>query len=159
MAFAAHTTFIKPPRSNNFAPRPNGAVANTSAKESVIGPGLVFEGSLTGAGDIRVAGQIKGDVRLDGSLTLDAGARITGGVSANSVTIAGPLEGNIESSGDVKLLETGQLIGDVRAKFLIAAMGSRMRGNVEFGWGEPEVKAADKKPITAGANWTEPARE
>ena len=153
-----YDTAIEPPQPNNIAPRPNGAVAKTSEMESVIGPGAVFEGILTGAGDIRIAGQIKGDVRLEGNLTLAAGARITGGVSANSVTIAGQLEGNIQSSGDVKLLETGQLIGDVRAKFLMAALGSRMRGHVEFGWDAHEVRAAENKPMTAAANGTESVR-
>jgi cytoskeletal protein CcmA (bactofilin family) len=73
---------------NNIAPRPNGAVTNTSKMESVIGPGVVFEGNFTGEGDIRIAGQIKGDVRLKGNLILAAGARITGDVSAYSVRLA-----------------------------------------------------------------------
>jgi hypothetical protein len=52
----------------------------------------------------------------------------------------------------VKLLESGQLIGDVKAKFLVAALGSRMRGHVEFGWDEPELRAPDKKSTSTVAN-------
>jgi cytoskeletal protein CcmA (bactofilin family) len=35
-------------------------------------------------------------------------------------------------------LESGQVIGDLKAKTLTVAAGSRMRGNVEFGWNESD---------------------
>ena len=141
----------------NIAPRPIGPLTNTTKIESVIGPGVVFEGDFSGDGDIRIAGKIKGDLRLKGNLILDAGARITGGVSADNVTIGGQLEGNIQASGHVKLLETAQLIGDVQAKFLVAALGSRMRGHVEFGWDEPEVKVTGQRARAPAANGAQPA--
>jgi cytoskeletal protein CcmA (bactofilin family) len=139
------------------APRPNDLLPNTGKLESVIGPGVAFEGNFTGEGDIRIAGQIQGDVRLKGNVLLDAGARITGEVCANSVTIGGHLEGNVQAPGHVKLLETGQLIGDVKAKFLMAALGSRMRGHVEFGWDEPPARTAETKMRSAAANGPPPA--
>jgi cytoskeletal protein CcmA (bactofilin family) len=53
--------------------------------------------------------------------------------------VSGEVNGNIVSSGQVKLLETGQLTGDLKASTLTVAAGSRMRGNVEFGWSGAEV--------------------
>jgi cytoskeletal protein CcmA (bactofilin family) len=41
----------------------------------------------------------------------------------------------------VELLETGVLKGDVKARSFTVAAGSKMRGQVEFGWDE----ASDKK--------------
>ena len=55
------------------------------------------------------------------------------------VTIAGEIEGNIVASSHVRLLESGQLIGDLKAATLTVAAGSRMRGNVEFGWNASET--------------------
>ena len=49
------------------------------------------------------------------------------------------MDGNIVASAQVKLLEGGQLIGDVKAATLTVAAGSRMRGNVEFGWSPTEA--------------------
>jgi cytoskeletal protein CcmA (bactofilin family) len=123
--------------------------------ESVLGPGVVFEGNFTGDGDMRVAGQIHGDVRLKGSLTLDPGAHIVGAINASSVTLGGQVEGNIQASGHVKLLESGQLIGDVKAKFVVAALGSRMRGHVEFGWDDPDLRTAEER-VTTPVNGTHP---
>ena len=53
--------------------------------------------------------------------------------------IAGEVEGNVVASAQVKLLESGQLIGDLKATTLTVAAGSRMRGHVEFGWSEAQA--------------------
>ena len=103
-------------------------------KESLIGSELTIEGKIIGVGHVRVAGKFKGDVQVDGNLSIDAGAQVTGQVRARNVTIAGELQGNIEGANKVELLETGVLVGDVKASSLTVAAGSRMRGQVEFGW-------------------------
>ena len=61
-------------------------VAPRDGKESVIGADLTIEGKIDGAGHIRIAGRFKGDVNVEGNLTIDPGAKITGGVKANAVT-------------------------------------------------------------------------
>jgi cytoskeletal protein CcmA (bactofilin family) len=152
-----YDTVIETPAPGNITARPNGPSPSTHNIESLIGPGVVFEGNVSGEGDMRIAGQIRGEVRLKGNLTLAAGARITGGVSANTVTIGGQVEGNVQSPGHVRLLETGQLIGDVKAKFLMAALGSRMRGHVEFGWDHAEAPPEAKRTPAVAANGTQPS--
>jgi len=77
-----------------------------------------------------------GDVQIEGNLTIEQGAKITGGIRANSVAIAGEVEGNIEHAATVELLSTGVINGDVKAGTLTVAAGSRMRGRAEFGWGD-----------------------
>jgi cytoskeletal protein CcmA (bactofilin family) len=103
-------------------------------KESLIAEELTIEGKIEGAGHVRIAGRFKGDVHVQGNLTIEKGATVTGGVRANQVTIAGSLEGNIDSAQKVELLSTGVLTGDLSAESLTVAAGSRMRGKVEFGW-------------------------
>jgi cytoskeletal protein CcmA (bactofilin family) len=92
---------------------------------------------------VRIAGNFNGDVQVEGNLTIEAGARLTGQVRAHTVVVGGELEGNIEAASRVELLETGTLSGDLKAGSLTVAAGSRMRGRVEFGWeGKPGDKAA-----------------
>src|SRR6185503_5712679 len=105
-------------------------------KETVIAAGLTIDGKIEGAGHVRIAGRFKGDVNVDGNLTIDSGAKITGSVRADTVTIGGELEGNIDSASRVELLASGVLTGDLKAGSLTVASGSRMRGNVSFGWDE-----------------------
>jgi cytoskeletal protein CcmA (bactofilin family) len=105
-------------------------------RESVIASDITIEGKIDGAGHVRLAGRFKGDVNIQGDLTIDAGAKLTGSVRANSVVIGGEVEGNIDSAARVELLESGVLNGDLKAGLLTVAAGSRMRGRAEFGWND-----------------------
>ena len=123
------------PEPQAAAPAPaRGNVRQLS--ESLIAADLTIEGKIHGTGHVRIAGQFKGDVNVEGDLTIERGAKLTGGVRASKITIAGELEGNVESAQRVELLETGVLTGDLKAGSLTVAAGSRMRGQAEFGWDE-----------------------
>lgn len=115
---------------------PPRRLASQDARESVISSDITIEGKIEGTGHVRLAGRFKGDVHIQGDLTIDAGAKLTGGVRANSVIVGGEVEGNIESASRVELLSTGVLNGDLKAGTLTVAAGSRMRGRAEFGWGD-----------------------
>ena len=93
---------------------------------------------------MRIAGQFKGDVNVEGDLTIESGAKLTGGVRASKITIAGELEGNVEKAQRVELLETGVLTGDLKAGSFTVAAGSRMRGQVEFGWERSPARASER---------------
>jgi cytoskeletal protein CcmA (bactofilin family) len=114
------------------------------AKESLLSAGLTIEGKIEGTGHVRIAGNFKGDVNVQGNLTIEAGAKVTGGVRANTVVIGGELEGNIDAASRVELLQTGVLNGDLKAGSLTVAAGSRMRGRAEFGWDEKGGPLAEK---------------
>jgi cytoskeletal protein CcmA (bactofilin family) len=120
-------------------------------KESLIAADLTIEGKIEGTGHIRIAGKFKGDVNVQGDLTIETGAKLNGGVRAKKVTIAGELEGNIESASRVELLSSGVLVGDVKAGALTVAAGSRMRGNAEFGWEEAPAKGGKGNGTEPGA--------
>ena len=108
----------------------------SSMKESIIAAGLTIEGKIEGAGHVRIAGDFKGDVNVQGNLTIEPGARLTGGVKADTVVVGGQLDGNIDASSRVELLQTGVFNGELKAGSLTVAAGSRMRGKAEFGWDE-----------------------
>jgi cytoskeletal protein CcmA (bactofilin family) len=116
------------------APTPNRADA--PLKESIIAAGLTIEGKIDGAGHVRIAGDFKGDVNVQGNLTIESGAHVTGGVKADTVVVGGQLDGNIDASSRVELLQTGVFNGELKAGSLTVAAGSRMRGKAEFGWDE-----------------------
>src|SRR5215475_1195139 len=114
-------------------------------RESIISADLTIEGKIVGTGHVRIAGRFKGDVQVDGNLSLDSGARLEGHVKASIVSVGGELLGNIENAKRVELLETGVINGDVKAGSLTVAAGSRMRGQVEFGYeGEGRSKSESK---------------
>jgi cytoskeletal protein CcmA (bactofilin family) len=114
---------------------PARAPAREAARsESLIAPDIAIEGKIEGAGHVRIAGRFKGDVNVRGDLTIESGAKVAGSVRAEKVAIAGELEGNIEAASHVDLLQSGSLMGDLKAASLTVAAGSRMRGHADFGW-------------------------
>lgn len=116
--------------------------ARADGKESLIAAGLTIEGKIEGTGHVRIAGNFKGDVHVQGNLTIESGAHVTGGVRANTVIVGGELEGNIDAAARVELLQTGVLNGDLKAGSLTVAAGSRMRGRAEFGWDDKNKSGA-----------------
>jgi cytoskeletal protein CcmA (bactofilin family) len=129
------------PEKTNVAPlsadagrRPVKEAQRLDMKESVLASDLTIEGKIIGSGHVRIAGRFKGDVAVEGNVTLDTGAHLEGQVKAQVVVVGGELIGNIENAKRVELLEGGVINGDVKAGSLTVAAGSRMRGQVEFGW-------------------------
>jgi len=133
----------------DVAPSTTRRTAPRDAKESVIASDISITGKIDGTGHVRIAGRFEGDVHIQGDLTIDGGAKLNGSVRANSVTIGGEVEGNIESAASVEMLSTGVLTGDLKAGTLTVAAGSRMRGKVEFGWGDEHPAA--KSTLSLGS--------
>lgn len=135
------------------APAPIRSVDNgAAARESVIAADLTIEGKIEGSGHVRIAGKFKGDVKVQGNLTIEPGAKVSGGVSANKVTLAGELDGNIHSAQQVELQQSGVINGDLKAGTLTVAAGSRIRGHVECGWDKDGKSVAKpEKTESAGA--------
>ena len=141
----------EPPAAAEHAPAPAASApaapasiraVETPARESVIAADLTIEGKIEGAGHVRIAGKFKGDIKVQGNLTIDQGAKVSGGVSANKVALAGELDGNITSAQQVDVLPSGAINGDLKAGSLTVAAGSRIRGHVECGWGKDDKPAA-----------------
>ncbi|MEN9704345.1 MAG: hypothetical protein RLZZ393_224 [Pseudomonadota bacterium] len=135
------------PRVSAGAPRPEG---QRDRAESVIASGLTIEGKIAGQGHVRIAGRFKGDVQVDGNVHVDAGARVEGQVRATEITVSGELVGNIDGAKRVELRQGGMITGDVKAGSLTVAAGSRMRGQVDFGW-DDSTRGGDIKVRTPGA--------
>ena len=135
--FDSTPSIPEPKPAPTLAPSPAPTPARsmeTPARESVIAADLTIEGKIEGAGHIRIAGKFKGDVNVTGNLTIEPNASLTGQVNAKAIIIAGELNGNILGADKVELLESGVVNGDIKTGTLTVAAGSRMRGQVDFGW-------------------------
>lgn len=124
--------------------------APRTAQESVIASDVAIEGKITGAGNVRIAGRFTGDIAVEGDLSIEVGARVNGGIKARRVTVAGELEGNIDSAQRVEIVDSGSMVGDVKAGTVTVAPGARMRGMVEFGWGDDARKGGKSDTTEAG---------
>ncbi len=111
-----------------------------AALESLIAADVTIEGKVEGAGHVRIEGRFKGDVNVEGNVTIEQGAHVTGQINAASVVVSGEVNGNINAGSQVDLRETGVINGDVTAGLLTVAAGSKLCGQADFGWGKDESR-------------------
>ena len=148
LSFAEPTRHDAPPKPESVppptvAPVPRAGAAE-SRKESLIAADITIEGKIEGCGSVRIAGNFKGDVNVQGDLTIESGAKLTGSIRAANVTVAGELEGNVEEAARVELMQTAVVVGDVKGGTVAVAAGARMRGHTEFGWGDNKGSKSGK---------------
>lgn len=80
---------------------------------TLIGAECSFEGRLSLNGTIRIDGEFKGELNIDGNLFIGESGRIIGNINSTNVFIAGMVEGNIVAAGQLRIASSGKLFGDV----------------------------------------------
>lgn len=103
--------------------------------ETRIGQGCRIEGKLVFQGDLRVDGEIIGDVQADpahaGRLFLSAQGRIKGNVRVSAVVVGGEVLGNLHVSGRVELLAHARIIGDIAYASIKVRAGCSVTGQLK----------------------------
>nr|HPK64969.1 polymer-forming cytoskeletal protein [Thermoanaerobaculia bacterium] len=82
--------------SRGGGPRLEGGTG--AGEASLLAVGTRIEGLLCGSTEVILAGEVAGEVRLDGSLTVATSGRIKGPVMAARVRIAGRVEGDVHAT-------------------------------------------------------------
>ena len=128
------------------APRPGAAPAATTPGRglSTLSSDLAFEGNITGAGDLQIDGQIKGDVRVGRLIVGETGA-VEGNVSADYVEVRGRIVGGI-SGKQVKLIATAYVDGDITAEQMSIDIGAYFQGRVLQGRREAPAPTPAPRP-------------
>ncbi|HVU20829.1 MAG TPA: polymer-forming cytoskeletal protein [Rhizomicrobium sp.] len=100
---------------------------------SVISKALKITGQLESTEDIRIDGEVNGDVRAV-SVTVGNNARVKGNVYGETVELAGTVEGKIEAK-KVVLGGTARMTGDVVHQDIKIESGAFIDGHLkpEFG--------------------------
>ena len=107
----------------------NGHNGHNHKLETVLGPGVYYQGALNGAGGVRIEGGFDGTVNIKGQLYIAEGAKVTAEVQAGSITVGGNLKGNV-IAGKVEILSTGRIWGDIVTTAFATEEGAFLRGQV-----------------------------
>lgn len=104
----------------------------TERVTSVMGPGIVWKGSLSGSGGVRIEGAFEGEIALRGLLVIGATGRVTcPHLRANVVIIAGAVRGDITAE-KVEIRSTGRVWGDVITAAFSTEEGAFLRGQIRM---------------------------
>tara|TARA_Y100001980_G_C14437758_1_gene224650 strand:- start:359 stop:712 length:354 start_codon:yes stop_codon:yes gene_type:complete len=100
--------------------------------QTMIGLDVVIDGSVSLNNGIIVYGQIKGSLNTKGPVRLAKNAIVNGNIVGSDIRIAGIVEGDICSTGQVTLLKTCKVKGDITYKKLVVEDGAKFEGKCEI---------------------------
>lgn len=90
---------------------------------TIIAKGIIFNGTIQGEGIVQIEGQLEGEIRLKGSVTVTTTGSVKGPITADSVRIAGEVQGSITARDHLCLERTGSIHGDVSTSSLVVENG------------------------------------
>tara|TARA_B100000315_G_scaffold215939_1_gene215509 strand:+ start:22 stop:462 length:441 start_codon:yes stop_codon:yes gene_type:complete len=110
-----------------------------SSIKAYIGEDVIFKGSLSFDGVVRIDGKFEGNVKTNDTLIIGETGNVTAEITAGTVICKGKVEGNIIASTRIELHASSHVVGDVRTPALTMALESVFDGNCHMS-GKEEKK-------------------
>lgn len=111
---------------------------SSGAEVHVLGRGMRVKGRVTGDGDVRLEGEVEGEVKVTGQFEVGATGTFVGTLSASQVMIDGAVTGDVESTGPVHIRAGARVAGDVHASEVSLEEGASFRGRVDASFDLPD---------------------
>ena len=104
-----------------------------SAREAVIGKGVVVKGQIQSREDLTIQGEVEGSIEISGHrLTIDGQGNVRAGVKARTVEVQGSIEGQVEAMDKVYIRKGAKFVGDIRSGGIIIEDGGYIKGKVDL---------------------------
>ena len=120
---------------------------------SVLGAGIIWQGSINGSGGVRIEGMFEGQITLKGLLVIGETGKVTcENVRAVNVIVAGAVKGNI-SAQKVEIRSTGRVWGDIVTTAFATEEGAFLRGQirmedaVDLGFDNPDLTDTERRDV------------
>ncbi len=111
-------------------------IAN-AAKESqdtcVVATGTTIEGKFSSSENVRLDGQIKGEVKCTQRLVMGETGRIEGNIQTKDAIIMGTVEGELVVDGTLHLKSTAVIRGTITSKNMMVDEGAKYIGECKIG--------------------------
>ena len=104
-----------------------------SDETTIISNGVRIEGKVTSAGNIRVDGEIQGDISSKSNVVVGESGQVNGQINADSITIGGRVSGSVKAKDKLTLEAKANLKGDLFTKILVVEAGAKFDGKSKMG--------------------------
>ncbi|MFN3951454.1 MAG: polymer-forming cytoskeletal protein [Thermaurantimonas sp.] len=111
--------------------------------------GTIVNGTIESEGDLRIDGEIQGEITIKGKLVIGVEGKIVGNVKCTSSKIEGKLIGDITAAEAVHMITQSYVEGNVITNRLIVDEGSVFNGRCRMTTGEKLNKKSDPEKINA----------
>jgi cytoskeletal protein CcmA (bactofilin family) len=99
-----------------------------NSEVTIVGAGARLEGNVVSAGNLRIDGQVKGQINAEGDVALSPQSQVEADIRAQNVSIAGRFKGSISVKGKAHLARGGRIDGDITSKTLVVEEGGIFHG-------------------------------
>jgi cytoskeletal protein CcmA (bactofilin family) len=110
-----------------------------------VGKGVVFKGTISYSGTVRIDGTLEGEIHTDGILLVGEEAVITAKVTAGTIVCKGKITGDIHAKEKMKLRAPAQVNGGVTTPMLSIEEGVLFNGTLEME--QPTHPAQKQAPL------------
>ncbi|MDR2927121.1 MAG: polymer-forming cytoskeletal protein [Cytophagaceae bacterium] len=100
---------------------------------NIIGAGTKITGDIETNGDIRIDGNIDGNINSKGKVVIGNNGNVKGEIVCNNAEIAGALEGKITVSELLSLKASSKMNGDLKTSKLSIEPGAIFTGTCTMG--------------------------
>ena len=100
---------------------------------NLINKGTKIIGDITAEGDIRIDGELKGNIKAKGRLVVGTSGVIEGEISCSNIEISGELKGKVHATQMLTMKSTSKISGDVTSTKLTVEPGAVFTGTCKMG--------------------------
>ena len=95
---------------------------------SLVSRNVVIEGQIEGQENLKIDGNIKGQVKIKGNIIVGATGIVEAEVEADNIIIEGSVKGNVLAREHLEIQATGKMTGDISAQTIDIKEGSTFEG-------------------------------
>lgn len=121
--------------------KPTGENLNQSI--NIINEGTKIKGDIIASGDIRIDGELVGNISAKGRLVVGPNGKISGEIICNNVEVSGNIKGKVKASELMNMKSTSRIEGDIVVGKLSVEPGSVFSGTCTMGGANP-INEAEK---------------
>ncbi len=96
---------------------------------NIIGAGTSITGDINCSGDIRIDGNLIGNLNVQGKVVIGNSGTIKGEISCKNSEVEGKIEGKITVAELLSLKTTSSILGDIKTKKIAIEPGAQFTGN------------------------------
>jgi cytoskeletal protein CcmA (bactofilin family) len=102
----------------------NGNVSVSAVSNNMITSGTKIEGNITANSDIRIDGELYGNIQCQGKIIIGADGKIIGDIDCQNAVIEGIFHGKLKCAELLNIRETAQINGEITTDKLMVQSGA-----------------------------------
>ena len=111
--------------------------------DTLLGENIKVTGKIEGKGNLRIDGNVNGDIDYDGDIIIGDSGTIVGNVKGHAISVGGTVHGNLTSSSKLSLLPSAFVKGDVNVANFVIHEEAKFEGNCKMSLPEKFVESIE----------------